>query len=126
MGFEPLKWHVTEDLLGADILFNKKLVLKSFCETGDRVVTTKAEMRTKWRTFLNCCVVYGLYDAVLMMLFSYHCSVWGDSIKKSESVRYLGGFLDKTVNFQEHVRYFCSVAMADFVNMTDIHQYLFF
>ena len=50
--------------------------------------------------------------------------VCGDKIKKSESVRYLGGYLDKNLNFQEHVRKMCSIAMANFVKIREIRQYL--
>ena len=50
--------------------------------------------------------------------------VCGDNIKKSESVKYPGGYLDKNLNFQEHIRKKCSIAMANFVKIRKIHQYL--
>ena len=40
----------------------------------------------------------------------------------SESVRYLGGYLNKNLNFQEQVRKKCT--FANFVKIREIHQYI--
>ena len=50
--------------------------------------------------------------------------VCAGNIKKSERVRYLCGYLDKNLNFQEHVTKRCSSAMANFVNIRETRQWL--
>ena len=47
-----------------------------------------------------------------------------DKIEISDSVRYLGAFLDKTLSFKGHVNEKCQAAMANFVKIRKIRQFL--
>ena len=50
--------------------------------------------------------------------------VCGDKIKISNSVRYLGAFLDETLSFKSHVNKKCQAAMINFVKIRKIRQFL--
>ena len=50
--------------------------------------------------------------------------VCGDKIKISNSVTYLGAFLDETLSFKSHVNKKCQAAMINFVKIRKIRQFL--
>ena len=48
----------------------------------------------------------------------------GDKINSEESIRYLGAFLDQTLNFKEHVKRKCRTAMLNYLRIKRIRKYL--
>ena len=51
-------------------------------------------------------------------------TVCGDKIKSQSSIRYLGAFLDETLNFKEHVKRKCRTAMLNYFKIKSIRKYL--
>ena len=50
--------------------------------------------------------------------------VCDDQIEISDSVRYLGAFLDQTLSFKGHINKKCQAAMVNFVKIRKIRQFL--
>lgn len=50
--------------------------------------------------------------------------VVGDNIEAENCVRYLGAFLDETLNFKEHVKRKCRTAILNYMRIKSIRQYL--
>ena len=51
-------------------------------------------------------------------------NVAGDLILRSDAIRYLGVWLDATLNFKLHITKKCKAAMANFIRMRGIHHLL--
>ena len=51
-------------------------------------------------------------------------TVCGDKIKSQSSIRYLGAFLDETLNFKEHVKRKCRTAMLNYFTIKSTRKYL--
>ncbi len=50
--------------------------------------------------------------------------VCGDKIKRQSSIRYLGAFLDETLNFKEHIKRKCRSAMLNYFKIKNIRKFL--
>ena len=50
--------------------------------------------------------------------------VLGENIEKSEVIRYLGGYLDSTVTFKQHIKTMCKCAMLNLLKIINIRKYL--
>lgn len=48
----------------------------------------------------------------------------GDEVKSGSCIRYLGAFLDETLNFKEHVKRKCRTAMLNYFRIKSIRKYL--
>ena len=48
----------------------------------------------------------------------------GDEIKLEHCIRYLGAFLDETLNFKEHIKRKCRTAMINYLRIKSIRKYL--
>ena len=53
-----------------------------------------------------------------------YITISGSTIPKSPSVKYLGVTLDENLNFKEHILIKCRTAIANFVRIRNIWQYL--
>ena len=53
-----------------------------------------------------------------------HVTISGSIIPKSPSVKYLGATLDENLNLKEHIFTKCKTAIASFVRIHNIQQYL--
>ena len=47
-----------------------------------------------------------------------------DAIPKQKFIRYLGAFLDETLNFKEHITRKCRTAMLNYFKIKSIRKYL--
>ena len=50
--------------------------------------------------------------------------VFGENTRKSEVIRYLGGYLDSTLTFQQHFKTKCKSAMLNLLKIISIRKYL--
>ena len=48
----------------------------------------------------------------------------GETIPRSEIVKYLGGYLDRNMTFEKHINTKCKAAMANFVKIKTIRKYI--
>lgn len=48
----------------------------------------------------------------------------GDTVKRQSNIKYLGAFLDETLNFKEHVKRKCRSAMLNYFKIKSIRKYL--
>ena len=48
-----------------------------------------------------------------------------ENIKKYEVIRYLGGYLDSTLNFKQHIKTKCKCAMLNLLKIISIRKYLY-
>ena len=51
-------------------------------------------------------------------------TICGDQIKLQPCIRYLGAFLDDTLNFKEHVKRKCQTAMFNYFKIKSIRKFL--
>lgn len=51
-------------------------------------------------------------------------NICDDAIKSSDCIRYLGAFLDETLNFKEHIKRKCKTAMLNYFKIKSIRKYL--
>ena len=51
-------------------------------------------------------------------------NIAGDDIRSEKCIRYLGAFLDETLNFKEHVKRKCRSAMLNYLRIKSIRKYL--
>ena len=50
--------------------------------------------------------------------------VLGENIEKSKVIRYLGGYLDSTLTFKQHIKTKCKSAMLNLLKIISIRKYL--
>lgn len=48
----------------------------------------------------------------------------GNNIKRESTIRYLGAFLDETLNFKDHINRKCRTAMMNYLRIKNIRQFL--
>ena len=48
----------------------------------------------------------------------------GDKIESESCIRYLGAYLDETLNFKEHIKRKCRTAMLNYLKIKSIRKYL--
>lgn len=51
-------------------------------------------------------------------------NIANDNIEKQKCIRYLGAFLDETLNFKEHIKRKCRTSMLNFFKIKSIRKYL--
>ena len=51
-------------------------------------------------------------------------NIAGDIIQSEKYIRYLGAFLDETLNFKEHIKRKCRTAMINYLRIKSIRKYL--
>jgi hypothetical protein len=51
-------------------------------------------------------------------------NIANDNIEKQKYIRYLGAFLDESLNFKEHIKRKCRTAMLNFFKIKSIRKYL--
>ena len=55
---------------------------------------------------------------------SKEIDIAGDTVKTKQCIRYLGAYLDETLNFKEHIKIKCRTAMYNYLKIKNIRKYL--
>ena len=55
---------------------------------------------------------------------SKEIDIAGDTVKAEKCIRYLGAYLDETLNFKEHIKIKCRTAMYNYLKIKNIRKYL--